>query len=1127
MKSACLYILLLFHCLNSLGQSVDALKKQGDIYFNNLQYTKALEYYKGALELRRNFGSAQFQVAECYRLTMEFELAERYYGIVASSFSSELFPLARYYFGLMKKMQGKYKSAEKELRQMTRELKQSGFSENPRYRPYYKQALVEIAGCKLALNENKRPSLISDLQLVDSPVNSPYNDFAAVCMENDSSIIVSSARKESKGIHVDFTYGEYYTDFFQFQFNGKEWITSRPNDRFPSMINTRWGEGSGSYLGDHKVFYFTSCTLENETCFIYKTEKKNGSWNTPELLNENINQPGFNSKHPFISASGDTLYFSSNKEGGYGGFDIWFSVKNESGEFGPSKNLGEHLNTFLDEISPFCEKTSGVLFFASNGHKGFGGYDIFMAKGKSFDRMEVFNIGLPFNSFADDCFFTLGSRYGYLSSNRDLNSKFNIFMFRNVMKSNGGFTLQIESKVAIAGRESLYQKDYNYDSPDVEGINRIISQFLANKIAGSNLSLTREDQIFYDNLSLDDKDRIQRIVNARYRKMTESDLRALRVQEYFAYNELGASNREIVDEVVYNRLQQSEIGNSLRLGSDLKDKYDHLDSTGREIVDQIITNKVVRSSKRAIKSKVLSEFSAAERSTISAITKSYFKHKASLDNLPLRPNLLFFLKDNKHNQSLWTAIREQTILLAETDEYTINDEDRRFFQVLSETDLEVIKKLASAFVVEDIRNVSFDLLEKEIKRFDQLNLISHGSADRILARFIHNSIIADYDYVATKFGTEFDYALSNNDSNKLLINELLNRLSNEESNKDLISHEHSLRLKRLIAVSASYEFPKMVPTANHSNTNHISVATDDSKDKPRIILKNYVLGQLSDKHSGYQFINISGYLVKQSTKSQGSIIPVGLSINGTDILYETYTDVNGNFEFEDLPAKKYIILALNQPEEENIALEDLSISGFDEHLFTYQLNSVIYFNSGESNLRPEAKAALADIAQLIKENPTIKIEFHGHTDNVGDKEMNETLSKERSEMAFHYLTSHGATPQKIMINFHGLSNPVSDNTSPYGRQFNRRVEIKIQSNSSLQHRLPGIYLVKPHSTLHSISQLTGMEMDEIMKLNGMASEDLKAYQPIRLFDKGDVSSFQELVVELNNPLSGAISSISP
>ncbi len=1112
MKNIYLTFILFFSSLMASGQSVGALKKQGDIYFNNLQYTKAIDYYQAVLEVRNSMGSALYQLGECYRLTMEFESAEKYYDKVATSYSHELFPLARYYLGLMKKMQGKFKSAEQELMQMTHEMKKSGMHENPKYRPYYEQARVEIAGCKLALRENKNHGLGVGLALLGDPVSSEYNDFAVVCMENDSSIILSSARKESKGIYVDFTSGEYFTDFFRYQFNGQEWVESEEKDKFPSIINTKWGEGSGSYLESQSVFYFTSCTWENETCFIYKTEKVNGTWSAPVMLNQNINQPGFNSKHPYISSLGDTLYFSSNREGGQGGFDIWYAVKDDTGTFGKPHNLGEHLNTFLDEISPFYDRATGVLFFASNGHKGFGGYDIFMAKGESFHRLEIFNIGLPFNSYADDCFFTLGKKNGYISSNRGAIGKFNVLLFSHQMDSNKEFIQGLEDRMAIAGRQSLYQNDYVYDSPDNKGINRIISQFLANRIAGLDLVLTKEDQEFYDGLSMDDKDRIHRIVNARYRKMTESDLRALRVQEYFTYSELGPSNRDIVDEIVYSRLEQNELGYNLRLNGELNFKYDHLDSTDREKVDQIITNKVSRSKKEVIKSNSQAAFSEVQKSVIDAITRSYFKHKTKLTNLPLRPNLLLFIKENSDNQAVWTAIREQTISLSKSEDFQLNEDDRIFFQNLSEPDLRAIKKLASMFVIEDIRDVSFDRLEQEIKTFDRLNLLSKGGADRILARFIHNYVIADFHFVETTYGAEINMGYATNEHS---INELLDDLSKEQNHKTATSGEHGLRLERFVAISSNLKVDRMA-TANHMDSSHDEKLTSKVIDNNTpITLVNYVVGDLSDfKIYDYQFINISGHLDKPSA-SNGSIFPVGLSIN-EEVIYETYTDVQGNFEFEDIPSENYQILALNHPEGSSVVLRNLNVSGFKTHVYQHQLNSVVYFNSGESTLRPESKASLTDIAELIKMNPNIKVEFHGHTDSVGDEALNESLSKERSEAAFHFLTSLGATPQKIMINFHGLSSPVSDNTTPYGRQFNRRVEIKIQSNSPIKYHLPTIFLVKPNSTLYSISKQFGMDIDEIMHLNGLTSKELKAYQPLRLYDNGNTLSIQDLVVKLNN-----------
>ena len=149
------------------------------------------------------------------------------------------------------------------------------------------------------------------------------------------------------------------------------------------------------------------------------------------LLNEYINEPGSESKQPSISHGGDTLYFSSNRPGGEGGSDIWMSLKGrlETESWTPAINLGSAINTPENEISPYFSSPFGCLLFASNGHVGYGGYDLFAAKGESFFEPKIYNLGSPFNSTHDDTYFNISDSIGFISSNRVTGNVLDIYRF--------------------------------------------------------------------------------------------------------------------------------------------------------------------------------------------------------------------------------------------------------------------------------------------------------------------------------------------------------------------------------------------------------------------------------------------------------------------------------------------------------------------------------------------------------------------------------------------------------------------------------------------------------------------------------------------------------------------------
>ncbi|HYG01171.1 MAG TPA: hypothetical protein VD927_01945 [Chryseosolibacter sp.] len=147
-------------------------------------------------------------------------------------------------------------------------------------------------------------------------------------------------------------------------------------------------------------------------------EKRSGRWERGESFS--WNSPSYSCMHPSITNDGSRMYFASDKPGGFGGWDIYFSDFKE-GAWSTPENCGEQINTRYDELFPFIHQ-SGMLFFSSNGHAGLGGLDLFKAN-LAHAAIDVLNLGYPLNSNRDDMGFYVDSlqTHGFLSSNR-LNS---------------------------------------------------------------------------------------------------------------------------------------------------------------------------------------------------------------------------------------------------------------------------------------------------------------------------------------------------------------------------------------------------------------------------------------------------------------------------------------------------------------------------------------------------------------------------------------------------------------------------------------------------------------------------------------------------------------------------------
>lgn len=181
-------------------------------------------------------------------------------------------------------------------------------------------------------------------------------------------------------------------------------------------INSAFNEGTCSVTADGKILIYTSCDASDSqgSCDLYVAYKVNGEWQRPTNMGTKVNSRSWDSQ-PSLSADGRVLFFSSNRRGGYGGNDIWYTVRLNDGQWTEAKNLGSLVNTPKDEISPFMFFNNEILFFASDGHQGFGGMDIFLSRVLEGNFQKPENLGLPINDHLEQValFITAKKDFAY------------------------------------------------------------------------------------------------------------------------------------------------------------------------------------------------------------------------------------------------------------------------------------------------------------------------------------------------------------------------------------------------------------------------------------------------------------------------------------------------------------------------------------------------------------------------------------------------------------------------------------------------------------------------------------------------------------------------------------------
>lgn len=279
-------------------------------------------------------------------------------------------------------------------------------------------ALNGIKGCELAPVWKKTPSRYEVRRM--EKFNSNRGEFSPMLAgDKYDQLYFASSRSKNKEAKISAITGQNNNNLFQVKQDEKgAWLV--PVD-MEDEVNTEFDEGTPSFSSDGNTMYYTYCAQDPEsprTSEIYISNRSSAKWGKgtrATLVKDSVTALG----HPAISPDGKYLYFVSDAVGGFGGKDL-FRARVAGNDFGPMENLGPEINTPGDEMFPYV-RDSVTLYFASNGHPGMGGLDLFKAKQDSAGNWKVENIGAPFNSMGDDFGITFAGAQekGFFSSNRN------------------------------------------------------------------------------------------------------------------------------------------------------------------------------------------------------------------------------------------------------------------------------------------------------------------------------------------------------------------------------------------------------------------------------------------------------------------------------------------------------------------------------------------------------------------------------------------------------------------------------------------------------------------------------------------------------------------------------------
>ena len=392
----------LYSCKSAKLSDAEEKQRIGEYYEAAAIYRKV--YTKTSPKKRDLRGYIAYRMAECNRLINNTAKAtSAYMNAIRYDYPDSTVYLR---MGQMLQKTGRYPEAIKNY---------DIYMEND---PSNLLAINGIQGCELAPGWKKNPTRY-EVRRMDK-FNSRRGEFSPMLAgDKYDQLYFASSRSKDKDAKVSAITGQNNNNLFLVKQDEKgAWLAPV---ELEDEVNTEYDEGTPSFSPDGNTMYYTYCAQDPEgprTAEIYISTRSSAKWGKgtrATIVKDSVTALG----HPSISPDGKYLYFVSDAVGGFGGKDI-FRARVAGNDFGPMENLGEEINTPGDEMFPYV-RDSVTLYFASNGHPGMGGLDLFKATQDSTGKWNVENLGAHINSMGDDFGITFAGKEerGFFCSNRN------------------------------------------------------------------------------------------------------------------------------------------------------------------------------------------------------------------------------------------------------------------------------------------------------------------------------------------------------------------------------------------------------------------------------------------------------------------------------------------------------------------------------------------------------------------------------------------------------------------------------------------------------------------------------------------------------------------------------------
>lgn len=391
------------------SSSNKALKayNEGLSFYDYFDFKNAETNFKVAINSDKSFYEAYLMLGELMSKQLRYNEAVNYYREAIKIDSTFYIPM---FFSLA---EAEFKSGKYEDALVHYNVYLSGDKISEKNKAI---ALKKVKNCEFALDAMKNPVPFNPVS-VGSSINSINDEYWPSITADGQTLMFTRQNKPAKnsmGLTIE------QEDFYISYMSENEWQNAI---NAGSPINTSQNEGAQTLSSGGTYMFFTACNRPGGlgSCDLYFSATDNGKWSVPMNVGTPVNSSSWESQ-PSISADDQILYFSSNRPGGLGGKDIWYSILDRNNKWRTPVNMGPNINSEGDEMSPFIHFDGKTLYFASDGKPGMGGFDIYFSRMNEDSTWSVpKNLGYPINTFNDEMGLVIEAdgQYAYFSSKRD------------------------------------------------------------------------------------------------------------------------------------------------------------------------------------------------------------------------------------------------------------------------------------------------------------------------------------------------------------------------------------------------------------------------------------------------------------------------------------------------------------------------------------------------------------------------------------------------------------------------------------------------------------------------------------------------------------------------------------